>query len=57
MAARSTISVDAGEHDREGCPVSVNLDEDLGFESVKLLDAENGNFVPANLMGKRSVGF
>ena len=52
MAAQSTISVDAGEHDREGCPVSVNLDEDFGFESVNLTDAENGVIVPAQLDGK-----
>ena len=52
MAVQSTISVGAGEHDREGCPVSVDLDEDLGFESVKLIDAENGDIVPAQLDGK-----
>jgi len=52
MAARYAVSVDAGEHDRDGCPISVNLDEDLGFESVKLVDTKNGDTIPAQLEGK-----
>ena len=52
MAVQYTISVDAGEHDRDSCPVSVSLDEDLGFESVKLIDTKNDDVIPAQLEGK-----
>ena len=52
MAAKSSvITVNAGEHDRDGCPITIEVDsgnvKDLAGESVILTDQANGSVIPA----------
>ena len=50
---RITVIVNAGEHDRDGCPVSVDVDsrefERLAGGSVTLTDQASGAVIPADL--------
>ncbi|MCE2396774.1 hypothetical protein J4G02_19800 [Candidatus Poribacteria bacterium] len=50
---RITVTVNAGEHNRDGCPVSVDVDnreaEGLAGGSVTLTDQKSGATVPADL--------
>ena len=52
MAAKSSvITVSAGEHDRDSCPITIEVDsgnvKDLAGESVILTDQANGLVIPA----------
>lgn len=52
MAAKSSvITVNAGEHDRDSCPITIEVDsgnvKDLAGESVILTDQANGLVIPA----------
>ena len=50
---RITVTVNAGEHNRDGCPVSVDVEsqevEGLAGESVTLTDQASGAAIPADL--------
>ena len=52
---RITVIVNAGEHDRDGCPISVDVDnreaERLAGGSVTLTDQASGAVIPADLNG------
>ena len=50
---RITVTVNAGEHNRDGCPVSVDMDNSetqaLAGGSVTLTDQASGAVIPADL--------
>ena len=50
---RITVTVNAGEHDRDGCPVSVDVESRetaaLAAGSVTLTDQASGAAIPADL--------
>ena len=50
---RITVTVNAGEHNRDGCPISVDVDnreaESLAGGSVTLTDQASGAVIPADL--------
>ena len=52
---RITVTVNAGEHNRDGCPISVDVDnrevERLAGGSVTLTDQASGAVIPADLNG------